>query len=184
MRVDLADSVRRFWDADAATYDRSPDHGAATPTERAAWSAALARLLPPAPARVLDAAGPGRRADRLAPGRSGRPSGVVRGPLGARRPDRAPAPAGPRGLAPPAPRARPPSRPLRRRAGRRAAAGHRRPSGRVHPPGGAGRLGARPDGAAPRCRVGAAAGAAASQPAARSRAPTGDQRGRLALTRA
>ena len=43
MRVDLADSVRRFWDADAATYDRSPDHGAATPTERAAWSAALAR---------------------------------------------------------------------------------------------------------------------------------------------
>src|SRR6266511_4164101 len=55
MRVDLADSVRRFWDADAATYDRSPDHGAATPTERAAWSAALARLLPPAPARVLDA---------------------------------------------------------------------------------------------------------------------------------
>src|SRR6266496_3436020 len=37
MQVDLADSVRRFWDADAATYDRSPDHGAATPTERAAW---------------------------------------------------------------------------------------------------------------------------------------------------
>src|SRR6266568_4172270 len=55
MQVDLADSVRRFWDADAATYDRSPDHGAATPTERAAWAAALARLLPPPPARVLDA---------------------------------------------------------------------------------------------------------------------------------
>jgi SAM-dependent methyltransferase len=53
--VDLADSVRRFWDADAATYDRSPDHGAATPTMRAAWSAAVARLLPPPPARVLDA---------------------------------------------------------------------------------------------------------------------------------
>src|SRR6266487_402337 len=168
MRVDLADSVRRFWDADAATYDRSPDHGAATPTERAAWSAALARLLPPAPARVLDA---GAGTGFLSLG-------------GARRPDRAPAPAGPRGLAPPAPRARPPSRPLRRRAGRRAAAGHRRPSGRVHPPGGAGRLGARPDGAAPRRRVGAAAGAAARQPAARGRAATGDQRGRLALTRA
>jgi SAM-dependent methyltransferase len=55
MRVDLADSVRRFWDADAATYDHSPDHGAATPTERAAWNAAVARLLPPPPARVLDA---------------------------------------------------------------------------------------------------------------------------------
>jgi SAM-dependent methyltransferase len=55
MRVDFADSVRRYWDADAATYDRSPDHGVATPTERAAWSAALVRLLPPPPARVLDA---------------------------------------------------------------------------------------------------------------------------------
>ncbi len=55
MRVDLADSVRRYWDADAATYDRAPDHGAATPAQRAAWSAALARLLPPPPARVLDA---------------------------------------------------------------------------------------------------------------------------------
>jgi SAM-dependent methyltransferase len=52
--VDLREAVRRFWDADAATYDRSPDHGAATLTERAAWNAALARLLPPAPARVLD----------------------------------------------------------------------------------------------------------------------------------
>jgi SAM-dependent methyltransferase len=52
--VDLLDTVRRFWDVDAKTYDRSPDHGAATPTERAAWSAVLARLLPPPPARVLD----------------------------------------------------------------------------------------------------------------------------------
>ncbi len=52
--MDLADSVRQYWDADAATYDRSPDHGVATPTERAAWSAALVRLLPPPPSRVLD----------------------------------------------------------------------------------------------------------------------------------
>jgi SAM-dependent methyltransferase len=52
--VDLADSVRRFWDADAATYDRSLDHGAGSPAQRAAWNAALARLLPPAPARILD----------------------------------------------------------------------------------------------------------------------------------
>lgn len=47
------DEVRRFWDADAATYDRSPNHRA-TPAESAAWAAALHRLLPPAPARVLD----------------------------------------------------------------------------------------------------------------------------------
>jgi SAM-dependent methyltransferase len=52
--VDLADSVRRFWDADAATYDRSLDHGAGSPALRAAWNAALERLLPPAPARILD----------------------------------------------------------------------------------------------------------------------------------
>jgi SAM-dependent methyltransferase len=52
--VDLADSVRRYWDADAATYDRSLDHGAGSPTLRAAWNAALARLLPPAPAWILD----------------------------------------------------------------------------------------------------------------------------------
>ncbi len=52
--MDLLDSVRHFWDVDAETYDRSPDHGAATPTERAAWSAALSRLLPQQSARVLD----------------------------------------------------------------------------------------------------------------------------------
>jgi SAM-dependent methyltransferase len=47
--------VRAYWDADAATYDDSPDHGAASPAERAAWNAALARLLPAPPCRVLDA---------------------------------------------------------------------------------------------------------------------------------
>ena len=52
--MDLLESVRRYWDLDAETYDRSPDHGAATPTESAAWSAVLSRLLPPPPARVLD----------------------------------------------------------------------------------------------------------------------------------
>lgn len=52
--MDLLDSVRRYWDVDAETYDRSPDHGAASPTERAAWTAALSRLLPPPEARVLD----------------------------------------------------------------------------------------------------------------------------------
>ena len=53
--MDLTDRVRAYWDADAATYDDSPDHGAASPAERAAWNAALARLLPAPPCRVLDA---------------------------------------------------------------------------------------------------------------------------------
>jgi ubiquinone/menaquinone biosynthesis C-methylase UbiE len=50
--TDLLDHVRAYWDADAETYDRS--HRICSPTERAAWTAALTRLLPPPPARVLD----------------------------------------------------------------------------------------------------------------------------------
>lgn len=49
------EDIRRFWDADAATYDLSPNHRASSPAESAAWAAALERLLPEAPARVLDA---------------------------------------------------------------------------------------------------------------------------------
>ena len=52
--MELNDKVRAYWDADAATYDDSPDHGAASPAERAAWNAALQRLLAPPPSRVLD----------------------------------------------------------------------------------------------------------------------------------
>lgn len=52
--VDHAEDIRRFWDADAATYDRSEDHNPTSALERAAWSAVLERLLPPAPAAVLD----------------------------------------------------------------------------------------------------------------------------------
>jgi SAM-dependent methyltransferase len=54
--VELTDAVREYWDADAATYDHSSDHGwwAVSPAVRAAWNAALHRLLPPG-ARVLDA---------------------------------------------------------------------------------------------------------------------------------
>jgi SAM-dependent methyltransferase len=52
--MELTDRVRAYWDADAATYDDTPDHGAASPAERAAWNAALHRLLPPPPSRVLD----------------------------------------------------------------------------------------------------------------------------------
>src|SRR5918994_6050917 len=53
---DLTDRVRAWWDADAATYDDSSDHGwaAAAPALRAAWNAALHRLLPGQGRRVLD----------------------------------------------------------------------------------------------------------------------------------
>jgi SAM-dependent methyltransferase len=51
------DRIRAYWDADAATYDDSVDHGlaAASPALRAAWNAALERLLPAPGSRVLDA---------------------------------------------------------------------------------------------------------------------------------
>jgi SAM-dependent methyltransferase len=52
--VEFGDRVRAYWDADAATYDDSSDHGAGSPTQRAAWTAALHRLLPGEPSRVLD----------------------------------------------------------------------------------------------------------------------------------
>jgi SAM-dependent methyltransferase len=53
---DVTGKVRAWWDADAATYDDSTDHGwaAASPALRAAWNAALDRLLPGPGARVLD----------------------------------------------------------------------------------------------------------------------------------
>jgi SAM-dependent methyltransferase len=51
------DRIRAYWDADAATYDDSIDHGlaAASPALRAVWNAALERLLPAPGSRVLDA---------------------------------------------------------------------------------------------------------------------------------
>jgi SAM-dependent methyltransferase len=52
--VTLLGEIQRFWDVDAATYDRSASHHPASPLERAAWLAALQQLLPPAPAAVLD----------------------------------------------------------------------------------------------------------------------------------
>jgi SAM-dependent methyltransferase len=51
---DLHERLRRYWDEDAPTYDRAPDHKAHTPTQRAVWASVLGRLLPPPPARVLD----------------------------------------------------------------------------------------------------------------------------------
>jgi SAM-dependent methyltransferase len=52
----LTGRVRAWWDADAATYDDSSDHGwaAASPAVRAAWNAALHRFLPGPGSRVLD----------------------------------------------------------------------------------------------------------------------------------
>jgi SAM-dependent methyltransferase len=50
----ILDEIRRFWDDDAATYDNSPGHRPTSAAVRAAWTAALEGLLPPAPARVLD----------------------------------------------------------------------------------------------------------------------------------
>jgi SAM-dependent methyltransferase len=52
--VDIVESVRRYWDADAATYDHAESHGLSGSAELAAWNAALERVLPEAPARVLD----------------------------------------------------------------------------------------------------------------------------------
>ncbi len=50
----LLDDIRQYWDDDAATYDNSPGHHPTSAAVQAAWTAALAKLLPPAPSRVLD----------------------------------------------------------------------------------------------------------------------------------
>jgi SAM-dependent methyltransferase len=52
--VDIIDDVRTYWEADAAGYDAVPSHHPVDPGVRAAWSEAVARHLPPPPARVLD----------------------------------------------------------------------------------------------------------------------------------
>jgi SAM-dependent methyltransferase len=51
---DTIERIRRFWDEDAASYDRIPGHYPQTPAEWAAWRGALEPLLPPVPSRVLD----------------------------------------------------------------------------------------------------------------------------------
>jgi ubiquinone/menaquinone biosynthesis C-methylase UbiE len=52
--MSTTEEIREYWDADAATYDNSPTHRPTSAGEMAAWVTALTRLLPPAPARVLD----------------------------------------------------------------------------------------------------------------------------------
>ncbi|MEX2457643.1 MAG: class I SAM-dependent methyltransferase [Actinomycetota bacterium] len=54
MTGDVHERLRAFWDADAATYDRSPGHAVADAAETGAWTRAFARLLPPPPSRILD----------------------------------------------------------------------------------------------------------------------------------
>jgi SAM-dependent methyltransferase len=50
----IQDEIQKYWDADAATYDNVTNHRPTAAAEGAAWATAMARLLPPAPARVLD----------------------------------------------------------------------------------------------------------------------------------
>jgi SAM-dependent methyltransferase len=50
----ILDEIKQYWDDDAASYDDSPGHRPTSAAVRAAWTAALADLLPSAPARVLD----------------------------------------------------------------------------------------------------------------------------------
>lgn len=52
--VDALAELRRYWDHDAPTYDLWREHGAWSPGERAAWTAALTYLLPPPGAKLLD----------------------------------------------------------------------------------------------------------------------------------
>ncbi|MGH2650812.1 MAG: SAM-dependent methyltransferase, partial [Actinomycetota bacterium] len=52
--AEVHDRIRDWWDRDAGTYDRSASHAMTDPVEAAAWRAALQRLLPDPPARVLD----------------------------------------------------------------------------------------------------------------------------------
>jgi len=52
--ADAAEDIRGYWDADAENYDASPSHYPQRPQEQAAWAAALRRLLPEPPVKVLD----------------------------------------------------------------------------------------------------------------------------------
>ncbi len=45
---------RRYWNAQAASFDDAPDHGLTEPAVRAAWRELLLPLLPAAPASIAD----------------------------------------------------------------------------------------------------------------------------------
>lgn len=50
----LRQNLRAYWDRDSDTYDDADAHWPRSPAVNAAWRGALLRLLPPAPARILD----------------------------------------------------------------------------------------------------------------------------------
>lgn len=52
--TDIVERIGAFWNNAAATYEQAPGHHPQSALEWAAWRGVLARLLPPAPARVLD----------------------------------------------------------------------------------------------------------------------------------
>jgi SAM-dependent methyltransferase len=52
--ADVSPEIRRFWDTQAPAYDDSPAHYPSRAQERAVWAAALRRMLPDPPARILD----------------------------------------------------------------------------------------------------------------------------------
>lgn len=54
MSMSMSNEIRAYWDEDAATYDSVPGHQPRSAAELAAWSAALAHLLPSSPCKVLD----------------------------------------------------------------------------------------------------------------------------------
>lgn len=55
MTSDISQQICKIWDEDATTYDEEQAHVPQRPHVVAAWRAALRRLLPDPPARVLDA---------------------------------------------------------------------------------------------------------------------------------
>jgi SAM-dependent methyltransferase len=52
--AELRGELRAYWDRDSATYDHAASHRPRSAGVNAAWAAALRRLLPPPPVRVLD----------------------------------------------------------------------------------------------------------------------------------
>jgi ubiquinone/menaquinone biosynthesis C-methylase UbiE len=52
--MDLQQRLRSYWNTDAETYDNAPGHRPTSEAAQAAWATAVARVLPPPPARVLD----------------------------------------------------------------------------------------------------------------------------------
>ncbi len=54
MMLGVAEPMRDFWDDQADTFDREPDHGLRDPAVRAAWADLILPLMPPAPAVIAD----------------------------------------------------------------------------------------------------------------------------------